>query len=131
MFGSECTENLLLATKAESVKGNLMKQLANFYEKYPDTVLIIVDTLQKIREVGDDSYSYANDYEVIAAVKQFTDKTGICLLLVHHTRKQQADDKFEMISGTNGLMGAADGAFLLYKEKRISSAAVLNISGRD
>ena len=25
MFGSECTENLLLATKAESVKGNLMK----------------------------------------------------------------------------------------------------------
>ena len=29
------------------------------------------------------------------------------------------------------LMGEADGAFLLYKEKRISSTAVLNISGRD
>ena len=36
-----------------------------------------------------------------------------------------------MISGTNGLMGAADGAFLLHKEKRTSCEAVLDISGRD
>lgn len=36
-----------------------------------------------------------------------------------------------MISGTNGLLGAADGAFLLYKEKRTSDKAVLEISGRD
>jgi hypothetical protein len=28
-----------------------------------------------------------------------------------------------MISGTNGLLGAADGAFLLQKEKRTSDAA--------
>ena len=68
---------------------------------------------------------------MITTLKQFTDVSGVCLLLVHHTRKQQADDKFEMISGTNGLMGAADGAFPLYKEKRVSSAAVLNVSGRD
>lgn len=36
-----------------------------------------------------------------------------------------------MISGTNGLLGAADGAFLLQKEKRTSDAAALDISGRD
>ena len=36
-----------------------------------------------------------------------------------------------MISGTNGLMGAADGAFLLQKEKRTGSAATLEVSGRD
>ena len=56
---------------------------------------------------------------------------GICLLLVHHTRKQQSDDKFDMISGTNGLLGAADGAFLLTKEKRTGNAACLDVSGRD
>ncbi len=131
MFGTDCTENLHLATKAESLKGNLMDQLKNFYKAHPDTALIIIDTLQKICELGDEKCSYANDYEVITTLKQFTDVTGVCLLLVHHTRKQQADDKFEMISGTNGLMGAADGAFLLHKEKRVSSAAILNISGRD
>ena len=36
-----------------------------------------------------------------------------------------------MISGTNGLLGAADGAFLLAKEKRTSNAATLEVSGRD
>lgn len=52
-------------------------------------------------------------------------------MLVHHTRKQQADDKFDMISGTNGLLGAADGAFLLQKDKRTGDAATLDVSGRD
>lgn len=50
---------------------------------------------------------------------------------MHHTRKQNADDKFDMISGTNGLLGAADGAFLLTKEKRTNNTAVLEVSGRD
>lgn len=63
--------------------------------------------------------------------EESTDNFGVCLLLVHHTRKQQADDKFDMISGTNGLLGAADGAFMLQKEKRTSNSAVLEISGRD
>lgn len=36
-----------------------------------------------------------------------------------------------MISGTNGLLGAADGAFILYKDKRTSNTATLEISGRD
>ena len=72
---------------------------------------------------------YASDYEVITKLKAFADEHGICLLLVHHTRKQQAEDKFDMISGTNGLLGAADGAFLLQKERRTSNAATLDISG--
>lgn len=52
-------------------------------------------------------------------------------MLVHHTRKQNAEDKFDTISGTNGLLGAADGALLLHKEKRTSNTATLKISGRD
>ena len=56
---------------------------------------------------------------------------NVCLLLVHHTRKQQSDDCFETISGTNGLLGAADGAFLLQKEKRTSPKATLDAVGRD
>ena len=36
-----------------------------------------------------------------------------------------------MISGTSGLLGAADGAFLLQKEKRTGNAATLEVSGRD
>jgi len=36
-----------------------------------------------------------------------------------------------MISGTNGLLGAADGAFIMHKKKRIDNTAVMDIVGRD
>ena len=131
MFGMEGTNDLLFAIYAKQLGLGLEEQLKKFVRQHPDTKLIIIDTLQKVREVGGDKYSYANDYEVVGKLKRLADDCGICLLLVHHTRKQQADDKFDMISGTNGLLGAADGAFLLQKEKRTDGSAVLDVAGRD
>lgn len=118
MFGTESTENLHFAVNANQLGRGLHEQLAEFIRQHSDTRLIIIDTLQKVREVCADTYSYANDYDIITQLKHFADSTGICLLLVHHTRKQKSEDSFDMISGTNGLLGAADGAFMLHKEKR-------------
>ena len=106
MFGTEGTDNLLFAVYAKQLGVGLEEQLKKFVREHPDTKLIIIDTLQKIREAGGEKYSYANDYEVVGKLKRLADDCGVCLLLVHHTRKQQADDKFDMISGTNGLLGA-------------------------
>ena len=131
MFGVEGTDTLHFATCAKQLGAGLHEQLNRFVSEHPDTRLIIVDTLQKIREAGGDKFSYANDYEIIGQLKHFADQTGIALLLVHHTRKQQVDDKYDRISGTNGLLGAADGAFILEKEKRTGDTAVLEVSGRD
>ena len=131
MFGMDGTNDLLFSICAKQVGNGLEEQLKRFVQEHPDTKLIIIDTLQKIREAGGDKYSYANDYEVVGKLKRLADACGVCLLLVHHTRKQQADDKFDMISGTNGLLGAADGAFLLTKEKRTGNVDCLDVSGRD
>lgn len=131
MFGVGGAANLRFAVYAKQLGAGLDEQLEKFVREHPDTRLIIIDTLQKIREAGGDAYSYANDYEIIGRMKQFADQKGVCVLLVHHTRKQLAGDKFEMISGTNGLLGCADGAFLLQKEKRTDLSATLDIVGRD
>ena len=92
---------------------------------------VIIDTMQKIREVGGEAYSYASDYEIIGRIKQFADQHGICVLTVHHTRKQQADDSFETISGTTGLLGCADGSLLMQKKKRTELDATIKVVGRD
>ena len=131
MFGTAENENLFFSVSAKQLGKGLDEQLSRFLREHPDTSLVIIDTLQKVREVGGDTYSYANDYQIITRLKSFADAYGICLMVVHHTRKQKADDAFDMISGTNGLMGAADGALLLQKEKRTSNAATLEVSGRD
>ena len=131
MFGVEGTDKLHFAVCAKPLGKGLDEQLTDFLREHPDTRLIIIDTLQKIREVSGETYSYASDYDVISRLKQFSDTQGICLMLVHHTRKQQAGDRFEMISGTTGILGSADGAFLLQKEKRTDMSATLDIVGRD
>ena len=107
MFGVEETSNLYFATQAKSVSEGLDQQLEGFIREHPDVRLIIIDTLQKVREIGGDRYSYASDYEIVTKLKTFSDRYGICLLVVHHTRKMEAEDSFDMISGTNGLLGAA------------------------
>ena len=131
MYGVDDTPNLHFATVAGRIGNGLDEQLENFVREHSNTKLIIIDTMQKIREVGGAAYSYASDYEIIGRLKQFADKYGICVLIVHHTRKQPAGDGFEMISGTTGLLGCADGALLMQKKKRTALEATIDVVGRD
>ena len=131
MFGVDGHGDLMLAVAAKRLGQGLEQQMEYFLKRYPKAQMIVIDTLQKVREMAGERYSYASDYEVIGQLKTFADFHNICILIVHHTRKQQAEDSFEMISGTTGLLGCADGALLLHKEKRTDHRAILNIVGRD
>ena len=131
MYGVEDSSNLYFATAANKIGNGLDEQLEFFINEHHDTKLIIIDTMQKIREVGGEAYSYASDYEIIGRLKQFADRHCICVLVVHHTRKQPAGDTFEMISGTTGLLGCADGSLLMQKKKRTALEATIDVVGRD
>ena len=61
----------------------------------------------------------------------FADANKVSIFLVHHTRKQKDDDPYNMISGTNGIMGAADTIFVMTKAKRSDENATLSVTGRD
>jgi hypothetical protein len=116
---------------APKIGNGLDEQLENFIKEHPDTKLVIIDTMQKIREAGGEAYSYASDYEIIGKLKRFADRHSICIVTVHHTRKQPAGDSFETISGTTGLLGCADGALLMQKKKRTALEATVDAVGRD
>ncbi len=130
MFGVEGTDKLHFAVEAPDLESGLESKLEAFIEAKPDTRLIIIDTLQKI--LGNSKGStYARDYEVMGRLKKFADAHGICMLIVHHTRKSKDKDIFNMISGSAGLLGCVDGAFLLHKDNRIDDVAILDVVGRD
>lgn len=131
MFGTEASKNFHIAINAGNfIDGNLIPQIQNFLTLHRNTKLIIIDTLQKIRETSSD-YNYGKDYDVISELKKISDSYGICILIVHHTRKMEATDRLDTISGTNGLFGASDGAYVMYKHKRIGNEAFIDISARD
>ena len=67
----------------------------------------------------------------IGLLKKLADKRHISILLIHHLRKLHDDDPMNMISGSTGLSGAADSAFVLQKHSRLANVASLHCTGRD
>ena len=130
--GQTVPENFRLNILANSLNEGLLEQLQNEIEKYPNTKLIIIDTLQKIRETPSKSDSmYGNDYKEIGKLESFADEHKICILAIHHLRKSKDTDVFNQISGSTGLTGAADTMITLEKTKDDKSKVLLSITGRD
>ena len=122
--------NVHFTTNSDTLGKGLEEQLCSFLSEHPDTVLVIIDTLQMIRGAGYDN-TYANDYRDLSVLKHIADTHGIAILLIHHLRKELADDVFSRISGTTAISGAVDSSFTLIEDKRGSGKATLSCIGRD
>jgi len=122
---------LHFAIMADTLKHGLEQQIEQFLTEHPDTKLVVIDTLQRVRSTGNDSNLYANDYQNIGLLKRLADRRHIAILLIHHLRKLHDDDPMNMISGSTGLSGAADSTFVLQKSSRLANIASLHCSGRD
>ena len=117
LVGSEDTpERLILQTECQSIGQGLEEQITSFLYNHSDTGLVVIDTLQKVRSCDQSGSMYASDYKDVSTLKALADKYGICILLIHHLRKQAASDPFDQISGSNGLMGAADTTWVMQEE---------------
>jgi hypothetical protein len=75
--------------------------------------------------------AYQQDYQTMGGIKAFADKHRISVVLVHHTNKMRAvEDVYDKISGSNGLMGAADTVILIERDRETGEATI-HITGRD
>ena len=116
---------------SEKLHSGLVEQIEGFLGAHPDTVLVVIDTLQRIRAVGNEANPYASDYRDLGVLKELADRNRIAILLIHHLRKRNDEDPMNMISGTTGISGATDTNLVLKKGKRSGSAATLYCTGRD
>ena len=119
-------------TMAPTLGNGLMDALKGYIKLHPETGLIVLDTLQKIKDVGGGRDVYGRDYADVGTLKRFADTHNIAVLIIHHLRKMGDDsDPFARISGSNGISGAADTMMVLAKERRSEETATLSITGRD
>ena len=126
----EASGRLHFAVASDKLSDGLIVQLEDYLKEYPDSRLIVIDTLQKVRTASKDN-AYASDYGDISLIKDFADRHAIAVIVVHHIRKQNDSDVFNKVSGTTGLTGSADATFVLEQESRASNAAKLYVTGRD
>lgn len=93
--------------------------------------VVILDTLGKVMPANNNGSQYQHDYQMLSALKATCDAVpGSSLLIVHHTRKHEASDFLDAVSGTQGIAGAADTVLLLSRERH-DDTATLQVTSRD
>ena len=92
-------------------------------------VLVVVDTLAKVRAPGNSKTSpYQNDHDALAGLQKLAEELGLAIVVNHHDRKMDAEDVFDTVSGTLGLTGAVDTILVLARK---AQGTTLHIRGRD
>jgi len=124
-------ENLDFSTDFPNMDGGGCERLTEYIEKYSDIRLVIIDTWGKFKPAyRNDKASYDSDVNAVSKLKAIADKYRIAIMLIHHTRKMEATDAFDTISGTLGLTGSADTIAILSRG-RGDKTGIVQITGRD
>ena len=97
----------------------------------PDPVLVVVDTLKRVRpKASDKKQLYDVDYEALAPLADLAHSRNTGMLVIHHTRKADAEDWLDEVSGSTGITAAVDGTIIL-KRKRGAKEGTLLVVNRD
>ena len=86
----DSTRSFHLAVTCGLIGNGLEEEIINFLEDFPKTKLVIIDTLQKVRDSKGSAGKtgmYGNDYDDISSIKRIADEHDIFIFLVHHLRK--------------------------------------------
>lgn len=117
---------------------------AAFYQQLEDAIakygvcLIIIDTLGRVKSGSRAARKGENAYEadtgMFGEMQKWAQVHRVAVLAIHHMRKTSArnddEDWYERINGSNGLAGAAD-AVIGLGGKRGDPVSTLYVSGRD
>ena len=126
-------DNLHFGFSCGQLGAELESQIGDVLKDYPSTGLLFIDTLQMVRDnVSAKVNAYAQDYKDLSSLKKIADNHGICIFVVHHTRKERdGGNIFNDMTGSTGIMGVADTGMILRKDDRFGDNATLCITGRD
>ena len=126
-------ENLHFGFSCGQLGAELESQIEDVLKDYPSTGLLFIDTLQMVRDNASAKVNaYAQDYKDLSSLKKIADNHGICIFVVHHTRKERdGGNIFNYMTGSTGIMGVADTGMILRKDDRFGDNATLCITGRD
>jgi hypothetical protein len=125
-------DNCFVVTEWPRANDGGLNLIRAWLDDYPDTRLIVIDSLPKFRAIGKAANvtQFDADFAAVQGLQEITSQYAVAIIVVVHTRKAAAEsgDPMDKISGTLGLSAAADailvldrdplGAFTLYGRGR-------------
>ena len=111
-FTTQWPQRLTLATAWQRLDKGGVEDIKQWADSVATPRLCILDTLAGVRPIRTRD-GYTEDYESLAALHRMASERGLAVLVLHHTRKMEAEDPIDTISGTLGLAGCADTALVI------------------
>lgn len=125
----EFGDNLFISTTASTLDNGLIDDLQAWMTVNPETGLIVIDMLKKVTADKSTKDLYQEQARVGDALSRFChDYPDLSIIVVHHSRKAESDDPFDLVSGTTGLSGSYDSLAAIADTE---GSRVLHITGRD
>jgi biotin operon repressor len=124
-------ERLTLLTEWPNLDDGCCDEIEHWVASVDNPRLIVVDVFARVRGTrGGRETDYDGDYRQAAMLQSIASRHNLAIVAIHHTRKMEAADAFDEVSGTRGLTGAADGALILRRDPG-TRQPVLYGRGRD
>ncbi len=128
-------ERLWITHDAQAMNAGLLDQLGEWCQDHPQTSLIVIDTLGRVKGGGRRAENaYEADTRIFGELQKFAQSHRLAVVCVHHLRKSNGrgedSDPVERISGSMGLAGVCD-AIMLLDGKRGEAESTLSITARD
>jgi hypothetical protein len=120
-------ERLTLTNSWRRLDKGGVDDIGQWIENTAEARLIVLDTLAGVKPIRTQQ-GYTEDYESLAALHRLANERGVSIVVLHHTRKMEAEDPVDTVSGTLGLAGCADSVLVL---NRSSQGTTLYVRGRD
>lgn len=126
----EFGDKLHLSTTSKRIDTGLVDDLRGFLTAYDNTGLVVVDMLKKVTGASSGRKQlYDEQAEVGHALTKLAHECPqVSFLVVHHSRKADSEDPFDMISGTTGLSGSFDNLAVITDAE---GCRLLHTTGRD
>lgn len=112
--------------------------LDDFLDMYPNTKMIVFDTLARFRDASNNRDIYQRDYDQMMPITELCNRREVLGLVVHHEKKglagSESGDFMEDVSGSSGITGAVDGVMSIKGRRGIqdeNESRKLMLSGRD
>lgn len=131
--GRKPSGQIHIAEEWATVNEGGIDALDAFMRKYPDTRLIIIDTLFRFTppNTSRNGSVYGQDYNALAPLHEFCKRhPKLAVLGIDHVRKAVDDDPFNMFSGSNGKTATFDTMWVA-KRDRPTNTVTLYVQGRD
>jgi hypothetical protein len=127
--GDGWPKRLTLRTAMLRVDNGLIEEIRAWARSANLPRLVVIDTLAKVRPPSKrNDNPYEADYRAVAPLLSLAAELQIAIVIVHHTRKADADDPLDMVSGTTGLTGGVDAVMVLTRD---GQGTILAGRGRD